>query len=241
MYEFTGMRDPSCAQREKTVTNMFDAASELVSIGLKSFSDSLNAINRISDINKKPGKTRTCHCCDCMDTHQWLDCLPCGQQISSTDLSLTARMGERRRLSIVLENNKSGSVAYAIQIENLMDACGNVISNDQLFQISPPKGVIATCACVRIDLFINLEAPLQAGQVYYADIKLSGDCGCNSVSLGIWVEPEGIADFLALCDHCRPRKGKFVEFHNCDCGCCSEGRKYYLCNEHTGTSAAPRT
>lgn len=207
---------------------------DLLEIGLRGLSDSMQVIDRLI---KQPAKKRRqkshCHC-TCMDP--MMDCYPCGPHRSDTDLRLEARLGERRLLSILFENNRKVSSQVTMNLAVLMDACGNVLEGNELIALQPRTFTLQPGECRRVRLGVNLVPPFEEGQVYYAEIRVDGDCCAEAISLGIWVQPDHYADHHSLCDPCRPRIGRFVEFHNCDCGCCSEGKAYYICRRTAARS-----
>lgn len=225
---------------------MLTAAGDMMQLGLRSFqetidrfNDWMNQIAQAAQAMPGPAKSRghrrcdcNCDCCTCMEADPWLECLPCGPKTSNTDVTLEARTGEVRKISLLLENNTSRDCTFALRVNTLMDGCGETLEGANLITFPTPTGVLAPCQCRKVDVLISLQPPFQGGQVYYADICIDhAECNRECVTVGIWVKPDSLVDHLMLCDHCRPRTGRYVEFVPCDCGCCSPGRRFYVCRE----------
>jgi len=208
---------------------MVSTGLDLLEIGLRGMSAALDSITEMSGSlsPKKKHPHKDYNCCECMDIDPWRDCYSCGPLMSTTDLKLEARPGERRHLSILIENNREVSSNFSISMQRLMDVCGQTLESQELITFTPSSGTLAPCECLRIDIWINMQPPFSSGQAYYGEIAINGSCCAKTVSLGIWIKPEHLVDHLVLCDHCRPKCGRFVEFS--DCGYCGPSRQYYMC------------
>lgn len=208
--------------------------SDMLQLGLKNWTDMMGLMGNLATAAMKPGASKSKDC-GCHDAPGWLDCAPCGPKTATTDLKLDTRLGEHRRLTLLIENNRKVESSFTVKVTKLIDACGQELkvpdgtANVNLINFSPMEGVIQPDACQRVDVLVNLAPPFQGGQVYYAEIQLEGSCCAREVSLGIWVQPDNLADQLMLCDPCRPKKGKRVEFNRCNCGNCPDNRNYYIC------------
>lgn len=206
--------------------------TDLLEIGFKGITDTLNIVDKLMSNAFQSNSSKSSCLCECMDPR--MDCYTCGPLKSDTDLKLEARLGERRVLFLLVENNKNVPQQVTVQTNLIMDACGNTPDAIENILISPTTFVIPACQCQRLRIAIDVATPFQDGMVYYVEIRLTGECIDELVTLGIWVQPDHYADHYVLVDPCRPKKGKFVEFHNCDCGCCSEPKTYYVCDETQG-------
>jgi hypothetical protein len=213
-------------------SNLNDIGNSMLSlfdVGLKSMRDISGILQNMS-ASKSSGN---CNCCD-----EWSDCYPCGPLTSDTDLRIEGRMHERRFLSFIIENNKKDICEVKISVVTLFDACGRSYDASKNIIVVPSSLKIEPETCAKVRVGINFSAPLEEGQVYYAEFKIEGACCADNISLGIWVEPDNYADYLTYCDPCKPKLGKFVDFVNCECGggsgsscgcgCYSRSRSYYV-------------
>jgi len=218
------------ASKQKSDSSPLD----LVKLGLKGLDSTINIIDDLLNAASIGTSSQGCNCggnctCECMDP--MMECYSCGPLKSTTDLTLETRLGERRMLSFLVENNKEIPQTISVGVSLLMDSCGNTIDGGrEIFSFSPSTFVIPECQCLRIRMAVNIHQPLQEGHVYYAEIRITGQCAEEKITLALYVQPDNYIDHFTLIDPCRPKKGKFVEFHNCDCGCCSEGSTFYICD-----------
>ena len=226
-FEMKSGKAASSASRSTDMGELNNALLNLFNIGMKSVSNAIQNIGTKSNTGK----------CGCGDA--WCDCYPCGPLTSDTDLRVEGRMGERRLMSFIIENNKKEDCNVKLSVVAFFDACGNSYNPDKCIILLPDSLTIKPESCTRVRVGVNFTTPLDDGQVYYAEIKVEGACCAENISLGIWVEPDNYADFLTYCDPCKPKLGKFVDFVNCECGgsgssdcgcgCYSRARSYYVC------------
>lgn len=217
--------DPKWADSKK---GRRDATRDFLEMGVQSLEDAFNTIDKIIGLSSNWNKSKEKCRCDCMDP--MIDCYPCGPLRSDTDIKLETRLGELRVLSILVENNRNVPQEVKLDVKTIFDACGNMLENKrEVIRFAPDSITIPACDCQRAMIVVHVRPPFDDGQVYYAEIMVSGDCFDEIVSLGIWVQPDHYIDHFVLTDPCRPKKGKFVEFRNCNCDCCSEGKLYYVC------------
>jgi hypothetical protein len=218
---------PSASQ----TSDLVKIAGDLFQIGFKGLNDAMNLLKTVNFTpmpDAKGGNKCGCaHCCP----DPWIDCLPCGPLTSTTDIKLEGRFGESRIASILLENNTQGECKFKVGFANFMDGCGQKIDPGNVIQASPMEGSIPPCSCKKIGLMVNLLPPFKPSQVYYGEIRLDTHCDSKVITFGIWIKPDTLVDYLALCNPCYPQKGKLIEVAACDCGCgcCIPARTLYAC------------
>ena len=210
-----------------------NAMSDMATASFDNLRQIIKSVNLLGEsLNVGRNSKKHCGCgCGGFDSH-CMTCAPCGPATSSTDMTLETRLGERRRLTILIENNQKKESNFNISVAKIIDACGEEITNNELITFYPNEGNIPACKCQKVETLVDIGTNLQPGMVYYVEIKIDGQCCSNEISLGIWVDQETMIDGLVLCDPCKPRKGKFIEFSECTCGCCDNSTKYYLCDEN---------
>ncbi|MEK6153634.1 hypothetical protein WIW50_10260 [Flavobacteriaceae bacterium 3-367] len=228
--------------RKKSATTI---TTDLLDIGFRGLSDTLNMVNDLVASGLKSGsKISNCNCgCECQGS--LMDCCTCGKLSASVDIDVQARLGERRMVSFLIENNRSSPQEVELQVPILIDGCGERLQPGQNFRFDPPKFVIPPCHCQRVKLAIDLIPPFKECTAYYAEIRMTGHCMDEKICLGIYVQPDNYVDHFTLTDSCRPKKGEFVEFASCgpchcecgdcSCECCVNTKSYYLCDP-TGTA-----
>ena len=200
--------------------DLFDAGL----LGLEALIGSIDSM--ISTSSGSVGR-RCLH--ECMDP--MMDCNPCGPLESDTDLKLEARLGERRVLSILVENNSKINQSLNLKVSKTMDACGNLLEHGRNIRFVPEEMTINAGECSRVQIAINMQPPFQDGSIYLVEIKVLGSCVEELLTLALWVQPDNYVDHLLFTDDCRKGNGRFYEFRNCECGCCAEGKTYYICSE----------
>lgn len=190
------------------------------------------------------------HCHHCHGCHDYHDCHDCHHHTHhkhhghhyphfdsmspSADISLDTRIGERRIVSILIENNTSRPCEYDMTLKLLVDSCGRAIEPKRAIVFSPDKGKIPAYECQKVDAIIEIDQGIfEPNQCYYAEICIDADCKKGCTSMAIWTKHDSKIDSLILSDHCRPRVGKFVEISHgsCGCGCCGSPRCLYICNQ----------
>ena len=175
----------------------------------------------------------SCHCgCTCSCHHQKM--WPSHHSryhhrekwYATTDIQLKTRLGETRWVTFLIENNQSHEANITFSAIPLVDAHGRQVS-DEFVTFEPPDVILAPCTSARIKARFDIKAPLEPGVAYFTHFNLEG-CRAKPISVGIWVLPENVNDFYALCDPCRRRTGHFVKFchypyhghhHHEHCGC----------------------
>ena len=222
--------------RRKTASNI---TTDLLDIGFKGLSDTLNIVNNLMSSTLSAGSSRkNCNCgCECESS--LMDCCNCGDLHANVDIEVTARPGERRIVSFLIENNKSSPQDILLEIPIIIDGCGERIQPRQNFLFNPQKFVIPPCHCQRVTLAIDLLPPFKECTAYYAEIRISGNCIDEKICLGIYIQPDNYVDHFTLTDSCRPKKGEFIEFESCgscdcecgstNCDCCTQTKTYYIC------------
>lgn len=199
----------------------------LMDAGLLGLETILGSIDNMISTSSGSSRKRCLH--ECMDP--MMDCYPCGPLKSDTDLKLEARLGERRILAILVENNSKIEQNLTLKVSKIMDACGNLLEHGRNIIFVPEKLSLNAGECRRVQIAINIQPPFEDSSVYLAEITIDGSCTKEVITLAIWVQPDHYVDHLVLTDDCRPGKGRFYEFRNCDCGCCAEAKTYYMCCE----------
>ena len=231
--------------RNKSVT---DRTIDLLDIGFRGFKDTMNIVNELVDTNLFTNKKSSNCGCGCECESSAMDCCECGVLHAAVDIEIQARPGERRMVAFLIENNKSVPQDILLEVPIIIDACGNRLEGEKNFKFSPQKFVIPPCECQRVKLAIDLTAPFKECTSYYAEIRFVGNCIDQKICLGIYIEADNYVDHFTLTDHCRPKKGKFVEFTSCDicgcdnrtCGCCSKTKSYYICEKQKATATFSR-
>lgn len=230
LWEINKMRNKSSSNQGADFTRI---AGDLFQIGVKNLKDTMEVLKSANLIfGTTIKKNQQCKCTYCCED-PWIDCLPCGPLTSTTDINLEGRFGESRLVSVLLENNTKVDCKFEVTLTNFMDGCGQRIDPSNLMIINPRDGVLPPCSCKQIDLLVNLLPPFKPSQVYYGEIRLNTHCDAKIITFGIWVKPDTLVDYLALCNPCYPQKGKLVEVATCDSGCgCggnSQPRILYAC------------
>ena len=200
---------------------------DLFDAGLLGLETIIGSIDDMISTSSVSSRKKCLH--ECMDP--MMDCYPCGPLESDTDLKLEARLGERRILSILVENNSKTKQSLTVEVSKIMDACGNLLDQDGSILFAPDELSLNAGECRRVQIAVNVQPPFQDSSIYLAEIKILGSCVEEIITLALWVQPDNYVDHLVLTDDCRPGKGRFYEFRNCECGCCAEGKIYYICCE----------
>lgn len=223
---------------------------DLLDIGFRGLTDTMNIVNELIDTNLfVKSKSSNCGCgCDCECGGSAMDCCECGVLHAAVDIEIQARPGERRMVAFLIENNKSGPQDISLEVPVIIDACGNRLEAGKNFNFSPQKFVIPPCECQRVKLAIELTPPFEECTAYYAEVRFVGTCVDEKICVGIYIEADNYVDHFALTDHCRPKKGEFVEFTSCEtckcsdrnCGCCSKTKSYYICEKSKETATFAR-
>lgn len=204
-----------------------EMGKDLIDAGLLGLETIIGSIDNMISTSSGSSRKRCLH--ECMDP--MMDCYPCGPLQSDTDLKLEARLGERRLLSILVENNSKISQNVTVKVSKIIDACGNLLEPGRNILFVPQEISLSAGECQRVQIAIDVRPPFQESSIYLVEIKISGPCVEEIITLALWVQPDNYVDHLVLTDDCRPGKGRFYEFRNCACGCCAEGKTYYLCCE----------
>jgi len=129
---------------------------------------------------------------------------------ATTDIQLKTRLGETRIVTFLVDNNRSHQAQITFRASPFIDAHGNQVDGT-LVSFDPNSVTLEPGEAQRVKATFTIHAPLAAGVTYFTEFILEG-CPAKPISVGMWVLPENVNDFYALCDPCRRRKGHFVEF-----------------------------
>jgi len=172
-------------------------------------------------------KELTCGCCRCGPECR-CDCTcPCHLEKrffrhpaaekwhANIDIPLVTRLGERRIIPFLVENNRPRKVEITFRSGPWIDASGQELNNIPV-AFDPPKASLESGESVAVKATLNINAPLAAGMTYFTEFILEG-CPARPISVGVWVKHEGAYAHYAVCDPCRRRKGRFLEFCHDPC------------------------
>ena len=164
-------------------------------------------------------------CCDCCGSK-----CQCGRWDSNADIKLETRLGETRKVSFLVENNRSTSVNVEVTAGPLIDSDGKEFQANWV-SFNPQKFTLKPCECQGVEATLLIKQPLQADKAYYTEFRLDG-CPTKPITIGVLVQAADWYDYYTQCDDCKPRKGSFIEYCECDCcGCCINCTRFYRCEE----------
>ena len=129
---------------------------------------------------------------------------------ATTDIQVRTRLGETRIVTFLVENNRSHQAQITFSASPFIDAHGNQ-TDGSLVHFVPDSVTLEPGEAQRVTATFTIQAPLTAGRAYFTEFILTG-CPAKPISVAVWVLPENVNDFYALCDQCRRRRGHFVEF-----------------------------
>jgi len=132
-----------------------------------------------------------------------------------------ARLGETRVVTFLVENNRPHETKITFRARSWLDAFGRELPGDEI-KFEPEDATLPPGEAVGVQAVINVSEPLEAGMAYFTEFILEG-CQTKPISVGLWIQDSGWYDHYAVCDPCRHRRARFVEFchdhHDywCDC------------------------
>ena len=165
------------------------------------------------------------NCCDFCDSH-----CQCGRWDSNAEIKVQTRLGETRKISFLVENNRSTPVNVQMTTGPLIDSDGQDLQLNWV-SFNPQKFALQSCECQGVEATLVIKPPLQDDRAYYTEFGLEG-CPTDPITVGVLVQAADLYDYYSLCDNCKPRKGRFIEYceYEC-CGCCEKCSRYYMCEE----------
>lgn len=164
-------------------------------------------------VSRNPGASRRSHCnCGC---HEPAPCRHAGRLQATTDIKLETQLGERRIISLLVENNRPRESTVTFRAGPWLNAHGQATAIPVEF--TPASATLKPGETVGVRAAITLAEPLEADMAYYSEIIIEG-CSVRPITICVLVQSRNCGARYVLCDECRPARGRFVEYC-CDCGC----------------------
>jgi hypothetical protein len=137
----------------------------------------------------------------------------------TTDIKLEAELDERRIIKFLVENNRSREETITFKARSWIDAYGREFDATQTVNFSPASGTLKPGESVGVQAVIEISKKFfEPGMAYFTEFVLEG-CPAKPISVGLLVYPQDRYVHYAVCEPCRRRHGRFVEFCGTGCGC----------------------
>jgi hypothetical protein len=169
-----------------------------------------------------------CNCAKCGGSHCESDRCACRCCVNDSDLVLETRVGERRIISLVIENHWRRERPIELELSSWTSTLQGAVVSSTLLTV--PKFILAPCSDAQVTIAVEVADPQQASDpqpvsdplagnlptdvirklpdvsqcaVSYADLRVKG-CDLRSIRLAVAVLPRD-------CDAYKV---------DCACGCC---------------------